>query len=358
MDEAVQRLMSGEARSGSANAARGALWTLSAAYGGLISLRNLAFDRGWRTVHRVDLPVISVGNLTTGGTGKTPVVAWIARQLQAVGERPVILSRGYRRLSVGDNDETRVLAELCPGVPQVLDPNRVRGAATARQQHHASVLILDDGFQHRRLHRDLDLVLIDALNPWGYGHLLPRGLLRESVHSVMRADVVIITRADLATDDALADIEWTLRRLRGRADALRLGFRPTRCRNARGEVRPWTEFLPANAVAFCGIGHPQGFETMLARMGLSAPCLRFPDHHHYTAADCAAIATWQQQHQADCVFTTLKDLVKWPTDTALSPLPVWAVETDVALLTGEAIWRDRLNGVMLPWRVPSREYAA
>src|SRR5690606_8255127 len=136
-------------------------------YGAAVQWRNFAFDRGWYRVHRAGVPVISVGNLTTGGTGKTPLVAWLVHQLEQLGASPAILSRGYRSVDSHANDEKLVLDRLCPGVPHIQNPDRVAGARAALADGVCNLLVLDDGFQHRRLHRDLDLVLIDALNPWG-----------------------------------------------------------------------------------------------------------------------------------------------------------------------------------------------
>ncbi len=149
----------------------------------LVETRNRHYDRAADAAKRVPVPVVSVGNLTTGGTGKTPMVAWLARWFQQRGLRPVIVSRGYGSQNGQPNDEARELAEQLPDVPHLQDADRVRGAQQAIAQHGAQVILLDDGFQHRRLHRDLDIVLVDALQPFGSEHLLPRGLLRSpSVH--------------------------------------------------------------------------------------------------------------------------------------------------------------------------------
>ena len=132
------------------------------------------------------VPVVIIGNITVGGTGKTPFVAWLANWFHDNEVRVTILSRGYRSVSGDVNDEKMVLDQLCPDVPHVQNPNRVEAAITARRDHAAQLLILDDGYQHRRLSRDLDIVLIDAINPWGYGALLPRGLLREPMEKTSK----------------------------------------------------------------------------------------------------------------------------------------------------------------------------
>ncbi|MGE0376761.1 MAG: tetraacyldisaccharide 4'-kinase, partial [Planctomycetaceae bacterium] len=187
-------LISGRRRGVVAAMLRGALTLGIPAYGAAVRARNCLYDMGLRRIHDAGIPVVSVGNLTTGGTGKTPVVAWAAEWFRSHDVRPCLVSRGYRLLEAGGNDEQRVLAQLCPQVPHVQNRDRVAAARIAVRLHDADVVILDDGFQHRRLARDLDIVLIDTTNPWGYGHLLPRGLLRELPSALRRADLVVLTR--------------------------------------------------------------------------------------------------------------------------------------------------------------------
>lgn len=152
------------------------------------------------------VPVISVGNLTTGGTGKTPLVALVCDLLRQANFRPGIVSRGYGSVDGNANDEKLVLNLLCPDVPHTQAPDRVAAAHSLTIEENLNAIVMDDGFQHRRLHRDLDIVLIDATNPFGYGSLLPRGLLREPLSSLRRADVAIITRSDLVAARVLAEI--------------------------------------------------------------------------------------------------------------------------------------------------------
>src|SRR3954470_198255 len=206
MDEAAYlRLIRGESRGLTAGAARAVLGLGAAGYGLAMAARNFAFDRGWRTVHRASVPVVAVGNLTLGGTGKTPMVEYLARWYRARGLRVAILSRGYGRID-GLNDEGRVLEENLPDVPHLQDRDRAGLARVAVEELESELLILDDGFQHRRLARDLDIVLIDALDPFGLGRLFPRGLLREPLGALRRASLVVLTRADLVSDDAAREI--------------------------------------------------------------------------------------------------------------------------------------------------------
>jgi len=180
---------------------------------GLYRLGLVVADLRWRrrdAARRAPCPVVSVGNLTVGGTGKTPMVAYLANLLVAEGYRPLIVSRGYGAEAGAMNEEARELADACPDVPQVQRPDRLQAIRDWSASEPCDVAILDDGFQHRRLARDLDIVLIDALRPFGYGHVLPRGLLREPPAALARADLVVITHADLLGADALAGLRQAL----------------------------------------------------------------------------------------------------------------------------------------------------
>ncbi len=192
--ERWQAIVRGTAGGTTAFALRRLLWVARLPYAAGVWWRNRRFDRG-RNVHRVGVPVISVGNLTVGGTGKTPCVEYIARVLREHDYLVAILSRGYG-VDAGRNDEAMVLEENLPDVPHYQDRDRVAIARTAIEESESEVLVLDDGFQHRRLVRDLDIVLIDATDPWGGGYLLPRGALREPKRNLRRAGFVLITRCD------------------------------------------------------------------------------------------------------------------------------------------------------------------
>lgn len=320
-------VISGRRRGLVAGALRGGAAVASLGYAWAVARRNRLYDVGVTQVMPAGVPVVSVGNITTGGTGKTPVVAWIVEQLRAHGRRPGILSRGYRALDGEENDEKRLLDLLCPGVPHVQGADRVAGASRAVKEHGCDVLVLDDGFQHRRLARDLEIVLIDALNPWGYGRLLPRGLLREPAASLQRADVVVITRADLASRDALAALRSEIAR-HTTAETMEGVFAADRLISSSGARLDLARAQGRRAAAFCGIGNPDGFAATLAASGLAvAPAAfrAFGDHHHYTSADVEAIGRWARDRSAELLLTTRKDLVKL-TGTEIAGIPLWAVE--------------------------------
>ncbi len=209
------RLIRGQTQAPWAPLARGVLRAGAVAYGAAVSARNFGFDRGWLRSHRALVPVVSVGNLTLGGTGKTPMVEWLARWFRSREVRVAILSRGYGHTG-GINDEGLVLEENLPDVPHLQNPDRVALAQTAVRELESELIVLDDGFQHRRLARDLDVVLLDALDPFGLSQLCPRGLLREPVRSLRRAAVVVLSRADLVADAQRAAIRVEAERARDR----------------------------------------------------------------------------------------------------------------------------------------------
>ena len=332
-------IISGRRRGPAAAFARAALAAATPAY-----RLGLTLDRLRKRPRRLDTPVISVGNLTCGGTGKTPVVAWLARRLQRQGLRPGLLSRGYRGDEAG-NDEKRVLDALCPGVPHVQQADRL--AAGRSLEGDCDVLILDDGFQHRRLARDADVVLIDALRPWGHGHLLPRGLLREPPSALRRASLVVVTRVDLISASDRQTLEWTIGRFTD-APVATGRFAPTRLVTADGtRVRP-RDLSAVRALAFCGLGNPAGFAATLGQFGLSVPpetVRAFPDHHAYTPADLGRLGQWAAAEGADLLVTTRKDLVKIP-DARLGGVPVLALDIEF-----EPVHRSELFDAVLPSRL-------
>ncbi|MCX5655460.1 MAG: tetraacyldisaccharide 4'-kinase [Planctomycetota bacterium] len=207
--EAWLAIVSGERRGPAAALARGGLALLAGLYRAALALRDIWF-RLPGAARRASRPVVSVGNLTVGGTGKTPMVAYLARLVGEMGGRPVILSRGYGAASGGPNEEAIELARLCPGVPHLQNPDRLAALEGWIAGNPCDVAILDDGFQHRRLARNLDIVLVDALRPFGFGHLLPRGLLREPLSALRRADMIVITRAELVTPEGVKLLKQTI----------------------------------------------------------------------------------------------------------------------------------------------------
>lgn len=308
---------------------------LGALYSAVIRTRHALYSRGALRVHKIGAPVISIGNMTTGGTGKTPLVEWVARAVEKEGRRVCVLTRGYGRanqskrvvVSDGKNifadareggDEPRLLAEMLRGTAAVIsDADRVGAARWAVENLKSEVFILDDGFQHLRIERDLDVVAVDATNPWGGGKLLPRGGLREPLRGLARADCIIITRSEQAQDiDAL----------RKEAESLG-GRRPvflSRTRTTR--VHPLFESSAASTglettqpsvpptspfAAFCAVGNPSAFFEHIRRDGYQLNLTRaFSDHHTYSQSDIDRLVAEARREGAQALLTTAKDAVK------------------------------------------------
>lgn len=335
--EAFRRLVHGVDRGPAAAAARAALAAASLPYAAAVAIRSAAYDAGLLPVARGSIPVVSVGNLTLGGTGKTPLVAWIARHYRDRGMRVAIVSRGYAAKAGEKSDEAMELAILLPDVAHEADRDRASAVRRAVARHGAEIAILDDGFQHRRLARSLDVVTIDATDPFGGGRIFPRGLLREPVAALVRADAVVVTRCDLVDSRTLASIAETVRsRCGGRTPRVWAESRhgPTRLRLASGGDAPLESLAGRRVVAVCGIGNPAPFRATLERLRATlVDRLTFPDHHVYDDADHAAILDAANRSGAEWVVTTLKDLVKLRPDR-LGGLPLAAVEIELAITSG------------------------
>jgi tetraacyldisaccharide 4'-kinase len=326
------------------------LLPLAPVYRGAVFARAAAYRRGWVERAVLEVPVISVGNLSFGGTGKTPTVIALARDLARMGRRPAVLTRGYKRLAdhqvvvmgpeprhtiaeVGD--EPLEIARRLPGVPVVVDADRARGGAEA-QRLGADVVLLDDGFQHLRLERDLDVVVIDAGDPWGGGRLPPRGRLREPVTALQRADAVVITKVPSDWRPVVAEIERTLDRVAPRLQVFVSRLRPCRVWLPGEGWRDPAVLDGRRVVAFAALGRPDGFAATIAEAGAEIVSTRwFPDHHVYTEREVADVTAAAAAAGAVPV-TTAKDAVKLPSGTA-----AWVVEVVMEPVEGSwiGLWR-------------------
>lgn len=343
MDEsAYLRLIRGETPGVAAHAGRIGLSVASLGYRLAVNFRNLGFDRGWLESHAVATPVVAVGNLTTGGTGKTPMVEWVARWYRERGVRVAILSRGYRKDGEGGvNDEALVLEENLPDVPHLQDPDRVAIARVAVEELESELLVLDDGFQHRRLSRDLDIVLLDALDPFGLGRLLPRGLLREPLTSLKRAGVVVITRSDLVSPEVCQNLREEAERRAGKLRWVTTRHAPVEiiCQGASPE--PVETLRCKKVAAFCGIGNPEGFRRTTELLCGLRGFRTFPDHHGYTAADVAVLTEWVRSLDVDLALTTQKDLVKLRA-ASLGGVPLRALRVGLEVIEGSDLLESAL----------------
>jgi tetraacyldisaccharide 4'-kinase len=333
MSERFHALVRGERRGPLASLARLGLWGASWPYRVGVGVRNRMFDRGWRTVHRVPVPVVSVGNLTLGGTGKTPFVEYLARAYRDLGVRVAVLSRGYGS-EAGRNDEAMVLEENLPDVPHLQGKDRVALANTAVEELEAELLILDDGFQHRRLHRDLDFVLIDATSPPHRDRLFPRGTLREPAGSMKRAATVVLTRCDQVEPDRVTEIREWLRVRVPTTPVVETEHAAVELIAADG-THPVADLGGARVAAFCGIGNPAAFRRTLESLGATVTGFRtFADHHGYTRADVGDLSAWAAGQGVSAVVTTQKDWVKLRTPE-LGGRPLRAVRIGLRVRDGE-----------------------
>ena len=300
------------------------LFPLSVVYNAITRARLAAYSRGLLSVSKLPAPVISVGNLTTGGTGKTPLVEWVSRTISNGGERVCVLTRGYGRVNsrtqvVVSNgaelltnaraagDEPFLLAQNLLGMAAVIcNPDRITAGQWAMENLGTQVFVLDDGFQHLRLSRDLNIVTIDATDPWGGGSLLPHGRLREPRKSLSRADCVVMTRADQT--EAVDSIKAVVQELAGDIPVFksRMVTKSLRTLDGQPVVSP-----PQPTAAFCGVGNPESFFNQLRQEGHEPVFTRaFADHHQYKQSELDALVREAKAHYATSLITTAKDAVK------------------------------------------------
>lgn len=313
-------LLSGETTGPLAVVARAGLYGASLVYGLGSRFRRFQYDHQRKPIHRVDVPVISVGNLTTGGTGKTPIVCELCTRLRSMGLRVAIISRGYGAGESGINDEAMELAERLPDVPHVQHPDRVEAARIAVEELEAEVLVMDDGFQHRRLHRDLDIVVLDATCPFGFGHQLPRGYLREPTSSLRRADFVLVTRSDQVDDSSLRRIEIAVRKHNEGAPIVLTRHRPSLIGVENGSDESIEAIKGSTVVLFSAIGNPIAFEQTVKDCGASViDHWVLPDHDSYDRETRERFRQWvlelKSNQPLDWVLCTHKDFVKVSTDS-------------------------------------------
>jgi tetraacyldisaccharide 4'-kinase len=308
-----------------------------------MTLRAAAFSSGLLRSQRLPKPVVSVGNLTVGGTGKTPMTAWIAAYLLKRGKRVAVLTRGYggtlegqvavvadgrqRLLSPEEaGDEPCLLADQLPELIVVMGSNRYAAGLMAMEKFSPDIFILDDGFQHLRLQRDLDILLLDAAKPLGNGYALPAGLLRETVAAAARADLVVFTRCGKEQHPAM--------KIPPGIPLCRAYHALSGCRPADGgAVCPFSELAPLLGLAFAGIGDPEAFFDSLEAAGLRlAATLSFPDHTAYGEAEVAALARLRRTSRADYLITTAKDAVKL--GSCGDSVPFYIADLDMAFHDG------------------------
>ncbi|MDD5107942.1 MAG: tetraacyldisaccharide 4'-kinase [Candidatus Omnitrophica bacterium] len=254
--------------------------------------------------------VISVGNITLGGTGKTTFVEYLSNLLSLQGKKVAVLSRGYRRAQ-GIGDEPAMLQRKLPFVHVIVNKNRIEAADEAIRQYAADTLILDDGMQQWKIFKDLEIVTIDAGDPFGNGRMLPAGFLREPLTALKRADIFVLTQVGLAKDTSI--LTDKLKRINSKALIIESIHKPDGFNSVSnpGEFLELDALKEKSALIFSGIGNPQGFENCIDELGVNiTKALRFADHHDYTQADIDDVIKEAHQLNLDAIITTHKDAVK------------------------------------------------
>jgi tetraacyldisaccharide 4'-kinase len=324
------------------------LWLVSLLVASVAARRRARFGRPG-AARRVGARVVSVGNLTVGGAGKTPVAVEIARRLHARGERPAVLSRGYGRkergpLVVSDGttiladaraggDEPLVIARALPEVPVLVGPDRAALAALAVERFGARSLVLDDGFQHLRLARDLDIVVVDASNPFGNGHPMPRGPLREGRAALRAAGLGWISKADQADPREVERLAQELRAATGR-EPVRSAYRVSGIADLDGAEQGTDCLRGKRVLLLAGLARPESFRRTLESCGAQiAGEAIFPDHHRFTDAELREVAESAGRLGAEAVALTAKDAARL--GSARLAVAARVVHVELQILAGE-----------------------
>ncbi len=357
---------------------RGLLFLLSLLYSPLVRLRLWLYNRNFAHSHSLGCLVISVGNLTVGGTGKTPVVEKLARELTRSGRRVAILSRGYksasrslwarwRRASPGETphpgprvvsdgkraflgpllagDEPYMLASNLQGVVILTGKDRVRSGLAAIRRWGVDTLLLDDGFQYLPLKERLDIVLVDREVPFGNRFLLPRGTLREPMSHIRRADILLVTKCD---GSPLAELKSELRRYNRHAPIVECAHLPRYLAHvSTGEKRALIFLRGLRVVALSGIARPESFENGLRKLGAEIVySRRFADHHRFSEPELLRVLERAKARSASAIVTTEKDAVRLPFLRTPPPVPIYFLRVEIEFLHGAEALQGRIREKM------------
>ena len=339
-------------------------------FGGIVAIRYFLYRTGVLRRYPLGIQVISIGNVTAGGTGKTPVTEIFARTLAAEGRKVAILSRGYRRkeapwwqriftqvveppLVVSDGkhvlldsatggDEPYMLASNLPGVAVIVDRNRVKAGRYAVKRLGCNTLILDDGFQYQRLKHSIEVVLVDSTNPFGNGNMLPRGILREPVQNIRRADIIFLTkcRGDVSA------VKDEIRRYNTTAEIVECNHTPKVLKDVWSREEYPLDWLAGKTVCtLSGIASPKGFENSLRHLGAKVVwCERYADHHRYDSSEVLYALNRTADMGADALVTTEKDAVRFPRlETA--PVKCLYLRIAIEILAGGGSFAQIINRI-------------
>ena len=284
---------------------------ISLFYSIIVRTRNFLYNAQILKSNKVNALIICIGNITTGGTGKTPLVVWLCNFLHDKDIRTAILTRGYKAHKGKFSDEPAILAQSCPDCRILINSNRTESAQKAISQHNAQVLVMDDGFQHRKLHRNLNIVTIDSTCPFGYGKILPAGLLREPATAIKRAQAAIITRSDLVSETKLIQITEKIKKINPDIVIANAMHKPV-CVKLIEKPKLDLEHLKTKRIfAFSGIGNPDGFLKTIKKLELNLiESKSYNDHYNYTQQDAEDIYQRAAYVNADLILSTQKDWTK------------------------------------------------
>jgi tetraacyldisaccharide 4'-kinase len=359
---------------GRANALKFVLGGFAKVYEQAVQIRLGLYRRRLFRPQELGCPVVSVGNLTVGGTGKTPVAEMLARELQRRGRRVAILSRGYKSVPrpfsqrlrnklfkhldlfppriVSDGkdvlldsrragDEPHMLAKNLPGVCVLVDKDRVKSGLHALRHFDSDVLLLDDGLQYQRLRHRIDVVLVDSQAPFGNEHLLPRGTLREPPANLRRASYIVVTKSGPKPDEALLA---RLRKLNRTAAIIECNHAPRHWQDLRtGENLPLDHLKGRHVGAMSGIARPESFEEGVRQLGAMVEISKaFADHHRFTKKEILRFLEWCDRRSLDALVTTEKDAVRFP-DIDNPPVPMLFLRVEIEILRGREHWEELLG---------------
>lgn len=318
------------------------LWVCSLIYGAVVKVLSTGYEKNFFISYKADPKVISIGNITLGGTGKTQATISIARILESFGKRVAILIRGYGA------DEYKMLEEELGDVPILIGPDRVENSKRAFYDFGADTVILDDGFQHYRIHKDLDILLLDASNPFGNHELVPRGILREPVTALRRADVIVLTKVD-SKSARLNEANTAINRFAKPNPVLEAVYKPLNIYELDSGKSVGLECVNKKRVCLVSsIGNPFYFKENIMRLGAEVELeFAFLDHYDYKRSDFVGIGKEARFLGVDFIIVTKKDAVKLKR-LALSgelDIPILVLEVDFSIMKNETFLYDRLSGL-------------
>lgn len=320
-------------------------------------LRNFLYNISILKKTKVNAAVVSIGNITAGGTGKTPLVEWLCNYFCRKNITTAVLTRGYKIKGSDIADEPVILAKNCPKAQIMINPNRVEGAKKAIEEFNAKLLIMDDSFQHRKLSRDIDIVAVDATEPFGRERLLPAGFLREPLNSLKRADVVIITRANQAGPERIDEIKKRILKIKPNIIFASAVHKPICAKLLKDRQISFDELKNKRIYAFCGIGNPDAFFETLSELALNIVGKKvYNDHHRFLQSDIIDICSDSRGKKTDFVITTQKDWIKTASlkiEEAQIPFAYLAVE--IEFISGQkeiiALIEEALKKICIPLEI-------